>query len=256
MAQRNPANKSLRTTNLLPLSVRSVNFHINGKPLISNVSFELSENNITVVMGHNGAGKSLLARLLHGILEPQSGSIKWNGHNAVESATRTQQSMVFQKPVLLRRSVKANLDYVLQLRGRSNPQRRTELLIAAQLADKETQAARSLSGGEQQRLAIARALATDPEVLLLDEPTASLDPAATEKIETLISTASQSGVKIIMVTHDIAQAKRLANDVLLLDGGTVAEHTAAKLFFKQPQSSAGHYYLSGYLQHLHQTPFL
>ena len=241
-------------TSLLPLSVRSINFNINGQQLINNISFDLTENNITVIMGHNGAGKSLLVRLLHGILEPQSGSINWSGQPASEDNIRKQQSMVFQKPVLLRRSVKANLDYALKLRGKLNNQRRVELLAAAQLEDKASQPARSLSGGEQQRLAIARALATDPGVLLLDEPTASLDPAATEKIETLITTANRQGRKIILVTHDIAQAKRLAGDIVLLSDGKIAEHTLAESFFKQPQSSAGRNYLSGYLQYLHQTP--
>lgn len=231
----------------LPLKVRSVNLKINSTVLLKDINLNITDHKITMLMGHNGAGKSLLIRALHGIITPQSGTIEWNTLPAADAATREQQSMVFQKPVLLRRSVAANIDYVLALRNLTSKPRRNELLAMADLLDKSGQAARSLSGGEQQRLAIVRALATNPKVLLLDEPTASLDPNATLQIENLIRASSEQLIKIIMVTHDVAQAKRLANDVVFLSDGEIAEHSGASTFFNNPTSTAGHSYMSGYL---------
>lgn len=235
------------TQTLLPLRVRSVDLKINSTRLLKNIDLDIRDHKITVLMGHNGAGKSLLIRVLHGIITPQSGTVEWNNKPAENSTTREQQAMVFQKPVLLRRSVAANIDYVLALRNLKSKTRRNELLTLSGLLDKSRQAARSLSGGEQQRLAMARALATNPKVLLLDEPTASLDPNATQQIEKLIHSASEQSIKIIMVTHDVAQAKRLANDVIYLSDGEIAEHSSASTFFKQPVSIAGRSYMSGYL---------
>lgn len=235
------------TTTLLPLKVRSVNLTLNATQLLKNINLDIHDQKITVLMGHNGAGKSLLIRVLHGIITPQSGRVEWNTRPAENKTTREQQAMVFQKPVLLRRSVAANIDYVLALRNIKSKNRRNELLTLSGLLDKSRQAARSLSGGEQQRLAMARALATSPKALLLDEPTASLDPNATQQIEKLICAASDQGIKIIMVTHDVAQAKRLAHDVIYLNNGEIAEHSSAGTFFKQPVSNAGRSYMSGYL---------
>lgn len=230
----------------LPLAVKGLCLNVGSTVLIEQLELEIVHHGVTVVMGPNGAGKSLLVRLLHGLIKPQSGSISWNGHNCGHT-TRLRQAMVFQKPVLLRRSVAANVDFVLALKGRSGQVRRDELLMQANLLDKASQPARALSGGEQQRLALARALASDPDVLFLDEPTASLDPSSTLAIETAISAASERGVKIILVTHDAGQARRLANDVVFIHRGTVAEHSAAEAFFSQPVSTAARDYLAGKL---------
>ncbi len=249
VSRKTPARDPSRTsTGLLPLTVRSVNLSIDGTALLKDISLTIDNNKITALMGHNGAGKSLLIRVLHGILTPQSGQVEWNGQPVEDIKVRKRQSMVFQKPVLLRRSVAANIDYVLALRKLSSKTRRDELLQIAGLSEKAKQQARSLSGGEQQRLAIARALATNPEVLLMDEPTANLDPQATSRIESLIHQASEQAIKIILVTHDLAQAQRVADDVIFLDNGNVAEHSSATTFFTQPASAAGHSYISGYLQ--------
>ena len=230
----------------LPLVVRDLCFRAGSAVLIDRLDLEIVDHGVTVLMGPNGAGKSLLVRLLHGLIKPQSGSISWNSH-ACGSATRLRQAMVFQKPVLLRRSVAANVDFVLALKGRSDHARRDELLLQANLADKATQPARALSGGEQQRLALVRALASDPEVLFLDEPTASLDPSSTQAIETAIAVASKRGVKVILVTHDAGQARRLANDVVFVHRGTVVEHSGADTFFSRPASTAARDYLAGKL---------
>ena len=235
-----------KSASQLPLTVTSLCFNAGGARLINGLDLVLTDQGLTVVMGPNGAGKSLLVRLLHGLIEPLSGSITWNGQSCGQ-ATRLRQAMVFQKPVLLRRSVAANVDFVLRLKGASNRERLNQLLAQANLKDKADRPARALSGGEQQRLALARALASDPEVLFLDEPTASLDPSSTQVIETAIAEASRRGVKIILVTHDAGQARRLANDVVFIHRGAVIEHSGAEGFFKQPVSIAARDYLAGKL---------
>jgi len=232
--------------NQMPLAVTGLAFSAGGARLINGLDLVLTGHGITVVMGPNGAGKSLLVRLLHGLIEPQSGGITWNGQ-ACGAATRLRQAMVFQKPVLLRRSVAANVEFVLKLKRAANRERLNQLLMQVNLLDKAGQPARALSGGEQQRLALARALASDPDVLFLDEPTASLDPSSTQVIETAIAEASARGVKIILVTHDAGQARRLADEVVFIHHGAVVEHTSADGFFKLPASKAARDYLAGKL---------
>lgn len=232
------------TISQLPLEVSGLVWSAGGKRIIDGIDLQLGDGGVTVIMGPNGAGKSLLIRLLHGLLEPEAGEITWNGQRAGEG-TRAQQAMVFQKPVLLRRSVAANIDFVLKLKGGGEPGYRDELLARAGLADKARQPARALSGGEQQRLAMVRALATRPQVLFLDEPTASLDPASVHMIETMIAEVRKAGVKVVLVTHDAGQARRLAHDVVFLHRGRVAEHTTAARFFDKPASAPARDYLAG-----------
>ncbi|MBK0329060.1 ATP-binding cassette domain-containing protein [Rhodobacteraceae bacterium F11138] len=203
----------------------------------------------TLIMGPNGAGKSLLLRCLHGLIVPDSGQVR-QGNAPLKAAGRAKQAMVFQTPVLLRRSVAANLDYVLKRQRLSRADRHARiaaLLEEGGLAGKARQSARSLSGGEGQRLAILRALATEPGVLFLDEPTSALDPAATQDIEAMILRAARRGTRIVMITHDIGQARRLGHDILLMHGGCVAEHGLAHDFFDAPQSQAGRRFLAGAL---------
>lgn len=231
-------------SSLLPLTVSGLCFAAGGRRLIDGMDLTLADSGTTVIMGPNGAGKSLLIRLLHGLLIPQAGHIKWNGQSAGD-ATRARQAMVFQKPVVLRRSVAANMDFVLKLRGRADAGVRDNLLSEAGLLDKARQPARALSGGEQQRLAMVRALASQPEVLFLDEPTASLDPASVQMIEALVANARKAGVKVLMVTHDQGQARRLAQDVVFIHHGRVTEHSPAATFFDQPVSVQAQDYLAG-----------
>ncbi|MCL4126065.1 UNVERIFIED_CONTAM: hypothetical protein GTU68_017404 [Idotea baltica] len=157
--------------------------------------------------------------------------------------------MVFQKPVLLRRSTKANIDFVLKQRKLFATATRNALLAKVGLEHKANLPARLLSGGEQQRLALARALASRPHVLFLDEATASLDPASTAIIEQIVSEQAIRGTKIIMVTHDAAQASRLAAHIVFMDAGTVTEHSPTQQFFNAPQSQAAKAYLDGQLYH-------
>jgi tungstate transport system ATP-binding protein len=240
---------------LLPLQVTALNYAVDNRLLLRDVHLEIATEGITLLLGHNGAGKSLLLRQLHGLLTPSSGSVYWNGQSVDDVTTRKQQAMVFQKPVVLRRSVAANVDFALSLRSidgkalgnADRRDRRDKLLQEANLLNLSRQHALSLSGGEQQRLAIARALATDPSVLFLDEPTASMDPAATAAIEQLVQAISQRGIKVIMVTHDIAQARRLASDVVFLHRGTVTDYRSAADFFTADNSQHAQNYLTGQL---------
>ncbi len=229
---------------ILPCVVRGLSYDAGGKRLIDDVDLDLEAGSVTIIMGPNGAGKTVLVRLLHGMLAPARGEIRWAGR-PIDEVTRKRQAMVFQTPVLLRRSVVSNIDFVLRLRGSGGRKRSLEVLESAGLAEKADQAARLLSGGERQRLAIARALATDPAILFLDEPTASLDPASVLAIEQSVSAARDRGVKIIFITHDIGQARRLADEVLFMHRGRVVEHSPSSQFFDNPQSNEARDYLAG-----------
>lgn len=227
---------------MLPLHVSDLSLRFGEAVVLDGVNLELVSPGCTMVMGPNGAGKSLLLKLLHGLVAPSGGLIDWAG-KAPTDVTR-RQALVFQKPVLLRRSVAANLDFILRARGIAR-HRRNALLDHVGLAHKADQPARLLSGGEAQRLALARALATDPEVLLLDEPTASLDPASVLAIEAIVDAARGRGAKIVFVTHDVGQARRMADDVVFMHRGRVAEHSTASRFFAEPRSLAARDYLGG-----------
>ncbi|MBS0126763.1 ATP-binding cassette domain-containing protein [Thetidibacter halocola] len=249
MSEARPLPASLATARavavpILPLRLRGVGLRLGGAVILDGVDLDLGAGGCTMVMGPNGAGKSQLLKLLHGLTAPSAGTIDWNGH--APQAVRARQALVFQKPVLLRRSVAANVDFVLRARGLDRS-RVSALLDHVGLAHKAAQPARHLSGGEAQRLALARALATDPEILFLDEPTASLDPASVQAIERIVARAREGGTRVIFVTHDIGQARRLADDVVFLHRGRVAEHGPARDFFRQPRTEAARRFLDGQL---------
>ncbi|MCL5778267.1 ATP-binding cassette domain-containing protein [Limibaculum sp. FT325] len=234
---------------ILPLSAEGLVLRMAGQTLIDIARLTIDEGGPTMVMGPNGAGKSILLRLLHGLIEPDAGRILWAGQPA-RAGIRLRQAMVFQRPVLLRRSVAANIDYALKVNGVPRVRRPAAVARALALGGLEPQArqpARTLSGGEQQRLALVRALAVEPEILFLDEPTASLDPAATAAIERLIADAAARGTKIVMVTHDPGQARRLGAEVVFMHRGRIAEHTDADAFFRQPGSREARAFLAGEL---------
>jgi tungstate transport system ATP-binding protein len=234
---------------ILPVEVLGLVFEAGGRRLIDGLDLTLRPAMRTVVMGPNGAGKSLLLRLLHGLLQPAAGEILWAGRPA-DRAIRLRQAMVFQRPVLLRRSALANVTHALRARGvprRERHARAQEVLATAGLARLAHTPARLLSGGEQQRLAMARALGLGPEVLLLDEPSANLDPASTLAIEQLIQDAHDEGAKIVLVTHDVGQARRLADEVVFLHRGRVEEQSPAGSFFAAPASAKASAFLEGRL---------
>ncbi len=231
---------------LLPGEARGLVYRVGEARLIDGLDISIQAGTLTVVMGANGAGKSLLLRLLHGMLTPTAGQVLWGGQTLSDDL-RMRQAMVFQRPVLLRRSVAANIRFVLKLRKGAAAKTVKQVLKDAGLEARAHQPARLLSGGEQQRLNLARALALEPQVLFLDEPTASLDPASTAAIEDVVRSAHARGTKIIFVTHDIGQARRLAGDVVFLDRGRLTEHTPASRFFDSPVSGAARDYLAGRL---------
>ncbi|QQA44505.1 ATP-binding cassette domain-containing protein [Pelagovum pacificum] len=214
-----------------------------GRPLLDEVTLGLKTGGITALLGPNGAGKSLLLRAIAGLIPVDSGEIELAPHTGAPA-------LVFQTPVLLNRSAKANLMHALRLARvprRHRAGRLAELLVTARMTEQSGAPARSLSGGERQRLAIARALAARPNLLLLDEPTAHLDPASTAAIEALIRATASSGVKVLLVTHDRAQAARLATDVAFLSRGRITEHRPVEEFLARPESADARAYLEGRL---------
>lgn len=225
---------------------RDLVYRVGNTNLIDGINLRMAARTLTVVMGPNGAGKSVLLRLMHGLLTPKSGEVWWGGR-PLDDELRRRQAMVFQRPVLLRRSVAANINFVLTLRGNATAQRTMALLDEVGLADRAAQPARLLSGGELQRLALARAMALEPRVLFMDEPTASLDPAATAAIEAIVMRVHQRGTKIVLITHDLGQARRLADDVVFLNRGRLIEYTPANQFFDSPDSQEASDYLAGRL---------
>ncbi|MFI5318619.1 MAG: energy-coupling factor ABC transporter ATP-binding protein [Myxococcota bacterium] len=233
---------------ILPLAFDDVSFSTPERALLHGVSFRCEAGGISVLLGPNGAGKSLVLRLASGLLTPSSGAIRWVGASA--DGASTARAIVLQRPVLLRRSVSANVAYPLARRGVARAQRAARAaraLEATRLAAHAQRPARTLSVGEQQRVAMACAWACDPEVLLLDEPAAALDPSETRELERAISAMRDEGRKIVMSTHDLAQARRLASEVLFLHGGRLLEQTPAPEFFARPRSDAGRRFLAGEL---------
>jgi len=232
----------------LPLRLEGVRFEAGGQRLIHDLSLTLEAGTRTVVLGPNGAGKSLLLRLCHGLLRPTAGSIRWAWDDPTR--VRRQQAFVFQRPVLLRRSAAANVAYALAVAGapRAERQERVSAALAqvglGHLADRP---ARILSGGEQQRLALARAWALEPKVMFLDEPTANLDPAATRAIEAVVFALHERGVKIVMTTHDLGQARRHADEVVFLHKGRLIEHADAARFFMRPGTPEARAFVAGEL---------
>ncbi|AMJ63730.1 ATP-binding cassette domain-containing protein [Bosea sp. PAMC 26642] len=230
---------------ILPLHLDRVCFAAEGRELVTDASFSIPAGGLTVLLGPNGAGKSLMLRLCHGLLAPSAGAVHW----AAGSASRAKRhAMVFQKPIMLRRSVEANVVHALAAAGVGGVERRQRAQAALErfgLADRAGQAARLLSGGEQQRLAIARAWSLRPELLFLDEPTSQLDPAATRQIEALLSGLVAEGITVMMSTHDLGQARRLASRVLFLHRGRLIEDALAETFFDGPVSAEARSFIAG-----------
>ncbi len=228
------------------LELCDVTFARSGKVLLERSNLVLAPQGRTIIIGPNGAGKSLLMRLAHGLLKPSSGAIVCRRHGS--GAPR--QAMVFQRPVLLRRSTIANVTHALALRGIPRRVRRSQseqALARFGLADLAQRPARILSGGEQQRLALARAWALEPDILFLDEPSSALDPAATKAVEDAVNAFDSKGIKIVMTTHDLGQARRLADEVVFMCCGRILEQTPAAAFFDNPATAAAAAFLRGEL---------
>jgi tungstate transport system ATP-binding protein len=228
---------------ILPLRVSDLTFSAGGRAIIDGVSLNIEAGPSTVILGANGAGKSVLMRLMHGLLAPTSGRVEWQAEGA-----RRHQAMVFQRPVMLRRSALGNVVYALESAGVAQASRvAMEALAEVGLAHVAQRPARVLSGGEQQRLALARAWALHPEVLFLDEPTSNLDPGATREIENVIKAFDAAGTKIVMSTHSLGQARRLGDEVIFLHQGRIAERAPIERFFPQPSSPEAAAFVKGEL---------
>jgi tungstate transport system ATP-binding protein len=232
---------------ILPIRGRGLVFARGERRLLDGIDIDIDGTGTLVVIGPNGAGKSLLVRVLAGLIEPTAGEVTWVGRRP-ERRRAPKIGFVFQRPVLLRRSARANIEYALAVAGVARPERaaRADAALArARLAHLAGSPARVLSGGEQQLLSIARALATAPEILILDEPTSNLDPAATKAIEALLGAVCAEGVGVVLITHDLGQARRLADEVAFLHHGRLIERTGRDAFFAGPRSEAAQAFLRG-----------
>jgi tungstate transport system ATP-binding protein len=231
----------------LPIEFDKVTVAAGTVTILDQITLTLAQGAPTVLIGPNGSGKSTLLRVAMGLLAPSRGRITWGG---VEQVPPLKRAIVFQRPAMLRRSAGANVRFALRAAGiprAEHPRRTGELLELVGLAHVADRAARRLSGGEQQRLALARALARDPAVLLLDEPTASLDPVATKAVEDIIRAVSQRNIKVVMATHDLGEARRLAGEIVMLHRGCIVERGTAPAFFDTPQTLEARAFLAGEL---------
>ncbi|MDX1376407.1 MAG: ATP-binding cassette domain-containing protein [Burkholderiales bacterium] len=238
----------MATASILPLTLHELSYRAGGRRIIERVSAEIEPGCSTVILGANGAGKSVLMRLMHGLLAPSSGRVVWSGVSARRA--RRAQAMVFQHPVMLRRSALANVTFALAAAGVPRGEREAialDALDSVRLRALADRPARTLSGGEQQRVALARAWALHPEVLFLDEPTASLDPGATREIERVIRAFDAAGTKVVMSTHNLGQARRLGDEILFLHEGRLAERAPVERFFARPASAEAEAFISGEL---------
>lgn len=229
--------------------LNGVGYAVDGRWIVSPTNLELPLSRATVILGPNGGGKSTLLQLLHGMLAPSQGAIVCSETDSGAAyASGAQLGFVLQRPVMLARSVADNVFHALAIRRVPVAERHNRVHMSLQEVGLSTLAnrpARSLSGGEQQRLAIARAIAAAPECLLLDEPTANLDPGATAAIERLLSRFSTQGLGFVMATHDLGQARRLAEHVVFMHRGTVHESTPARQFFECPSTMLAQQFLAG-----------
>jgi len=218
----------------LPLVLDRVSLTTGATTILDRLSLSIANGQPTLIVGPNGSGKTNLLRVCMGLARPTSGVVSWGGRLEVPPLRR---SFMFQHPAMLRRSVAANVDYALAYAGvarHERPARIKALLARVGLAELAARPARRLSGGEQQRLALARALAREPEILFLDEPTASLDPAATRAVEDIVLAAARSGIKVVMASHDLGQVRRIAGDVIFLVRGSLREHRPVHDFLDDP----------------------
>ena len=232
-------------SDLFPLKVRGAVTRRRGKTLVGPVDLDLDGQGASVVIGPNGSGKTTLLRLLHGAARLNEGTISWA---CSTDTARHHQAFVFQRPVMLRRSVEDNIAYPLQVRGMRKPEARAKARDWAErvgLAGMLDRSATVLSGGEQQKLALARALIVGPKLLFMDEPCAALDGRAMREIEAILQNAIASGTRLIMATHDMGQARRLADQVVFLLHGRVHESGPSAAFFETPETPQARAFLQG-----------
>jgi tungstate transport system ATP-binding protein len=231
----------------VPVELEDVSVLVGPLALLDGITMRIAPGAPTVLIGPNGAGKTTLLRVAMGLIAPSRGRVTWAGPGNAPSGRR---AIVFQRPAMLRRSAAANIRDALGAAAApraTRSERIADLLALVGLSGLERRPSRRLSGGEQQRLALARALARDPGLLLLDEPTASLDPAATKAIEDIVHSVAARGVKVVMSTHDLGQARRMGGDVALLHRGRLIEHAPVTEFFAMPKTEEAKRFIAGEL---------
>jgi len=231
----------------LPIRFDDVTVSAGAVTVLDRVSLSIHAGAPTILIGPNGSGKTTLLRLAMGLIPPSLGRVTWDG---VAQVPPIKRAIVFQRPVMLRRSAAGNIRYALaaaHIPKEQHDARIMELMVLVGLLDLAFRPARRLSGGEQQRLALARALARDPTVLFLDEPTASLDPASTKAVEDIVRAIAARGIKVVMATHDLGEARRLAGDIVFLHRGRVVETGDARAFFQSPQTGEAKTFIAGEL---------
>lgn len=231
----------------LPIMLSDVTVAAGKLTILHKINLKISSGALTVIIGPNGSGKTTLLRLMMGLIKPSGGRVTWGGR---ADSPPTGRAIVFQRPVMLRRSAAGNIRYALKAAHHpriERPGRVANLLKLVGLHELGERPARRLSGGEQQRLALARALARDPAALFLDEPAASLDPAATKMLEDMIRSVARRGIKVVMSTHDLGAAKRLSEEIVLLHRGRVVETAPAPAFFEGPKTEEAKSFLTGEL---------
>ena len=230
---------------MFPLITENLVVKFEGKHILGPIDLKIDKGDIAVILGPNGSGKTSLLKALHGILKPKEGTVRWS---CLKTESIRKQMFVFQTPIMLRRSVFENLTYPLLLRKISKEQANYQAARWLDRIDLRTSMqvpATRLSGGEKQKLALARALITEPEMLFLDEPCASLDGKTTYEIESLLQSCVENGTTIMMSTHDIGQAKRLAKNIYFLNKGTLESIQPAKTFFIKPLSQNASKFIVG-----------
>ena len=236
------------SSTMLPITASQLRIK-RGERLLLGIDELSVSGECTAIIGPNGAGKSLLIKTLASLQAADSGTVLWAGSQP-RQVDRRQVGLLLQRPVLLRRSALANIVYALRAAGVPSSRAREQAMSALDQAGLHALAAspaKVLSGGEQQRLALARALALSPEVLFLDEPTASVDPISTQSIELMLKSATSDGCTTVLVSHDLGQVRRLAQHVILMVKGGIVEHSPVSRFFDNPKSAQGRAYLAGEL---------
>ena len=216
----------------------------NGTTILDGLSAQIPAAGITALIGPNGAGKSATLRVIDGLIAPDAGSVRIVGDGPVRRA------FVFQRPALLRASALANVALALAplALSRDERTRRAQAALArVGLGDRAAAPATRLSGGEQQRLALARAWAVEPDLLFADEPTANLDPGATELVEGLIAEIARQGTKVVLVSHNLGQVTRLAVDVVVLARGRAVEQGPTRTLLTSPRAPETRAYITGEL---------
>ena len=230
---------------ILPLQIKAISLRRGGRVILGPISWDLAGKGITVLMGPNGSGKTSFLRAMHGLERINQGSLHWS---AALKAVRERQSFVFQTPILMRRSVLDCIAYPLLLDKipRTEARRRAaEAAARVGLGALLDQPAQVISGGEKQKLALARALVRGPELLFLDEPCANLDGRSTREIEAILCDARDAGTRIVMSTHNLGQARRLADDILFLYNGQLVEAGPKTTLLEAPATSEMAAFING-----------